>query len=195
MARFRWTQQAEQAAALIAQGNLSMDDIAARAGVVRKTLYSWRQNATFRARVDGLLAEFRAEVRRIGLATVEKRVAAQNDRWVRMRSLIEARADDPALADVPGGTTGLLVRTVRKVVVESDAERGPRSTEVAEFAVDAALLREIREVEKQAAIELGQWQARLETNAPDIRAAVDATRDAGDSYVDPDEADDDDPDG
>jgi hypothetical protein len=32
------------------------------------------------------------------------------NRWDRMRRVIDERAASPAFADVPGGTTGLLVR-------------------------------------------------------------------------------------
>ena len=45
---------------------------------------------------------------------------------------------------------------------EGALSSGSRVVEVAEYAVDVALLREIREHEKQAAIELGQWTEKQE---------------------------------
>jgi hypothetical protein len=52
---------------------------------------------------------------------------------------------------VPGGHTGLLVRTVKSVRDGSD------TTIVEEFAVDTGLLREMRELELQVSKELGQF--------------------------------------
>jgi hypothetical protein len=55
---------------------------------------------------------------------------------------------------VPGGTTGLLVRTY-KTLGSGESQRV-----VEEFTVDVALLKELREHEKQAAQELGHWIAK-----------------------------------
>ena len=38
------------------------------------------------------------------------RVQALQNRWDRMRRVIDERATSPAFANVPGGTTGLLVK-------------------------------------------------------------------------------------
>jgi transposase-like protein len=167
MSDFRWTETNRQAAKLFAEGNLTVGQIAENLGVTRQTLFNWRQNEEFKKWLDELSDEFKAEVRRVGIATVEKRVHAQNDRWVRMRRVIEARADDPSMADVPGGNTGLMVRTVKRVVVETDIQGHPRSTEVEEFAVDTGLLKELREIERQAAQELGQWLEKKEITGKD----------------------------
>lgn len=56
------------------------------------------------------------------------------------------------MPDVPGGKTGLLVREIKSIGA------GPNSREVEEYKVDTGLLKELREHERQAAIELGQWQ-------------------------------------
>jgi hypothetical protein len=55
------------------------------------------------------------------------------------------------MRSVPGGETGLLVRTGRFIV-------NGKAVDV--YAVDVGLLRELREHEKQAAIECGQWPQR-----------------------------------
>lgn len=55
------------------------------------------------------------------------------------------------MKDVPGGNTGLLVRTTKGI------GSGDTFQIVDEYAVDTGLLRELREHEKQAAQELGQW--------------------------------------
>jgi hypothetical protein len=53
--------------------------------------------------------------------------------------------------DGPGASTALLVRRERSV------GSGQNQKFVAEYKVDTGLLRELRKLEKQAAIELGQW--------------------------------------
>jgi hypothetical protein len=78
-------------------------------------------------------------------------VKALGDRWNRLRQVIAARAADPDHAKAPGGDTGLLVRKLKQI------GSGESARTVEEYEVDAALLREAREHEKQAAQELGQW--------------------------------------
>ena len=85
------------------------------------------------------------------IADRNARLAALQDRWQRMRALIDARAED--MRDVPGGQTGLLV----------EAKKPTKYGDVVEYQADTALLREMRETEKQAAIEVGQWSEKSET--------------------------------
>ena len=157
MAEFEWDKRTERAAELIAAGDLKYNEIAAEVGIEPRTLWNWRHNPEFAARVNELLDDFRTEARRRGLAVLERRVAAQNDRWTRMRRLLEARAD--SMADVPGGSTGLLVRRYKSV------GSGENARVVEEYEFDAALFREVREHEKQSAQELGQWTEKREINA------------------------------
>ena len=73
-----------------------------------------------------------------------------------MNQLIEERAVAPEMQDVPGGKTGLLVRD-RKTIGSGE------SAEVIDvFRVDVGLLRSLLEIEKQAAIETGQWTEKRE---------------------------------
>jgi hypothetical protein len=164
---FRWGQASERAALLVAEGDLSYPAIADRLGVARMTLWRWRQAPEFRARVAEHLAEIREDVRRCGVADRHRRVAAYNARWSKLNGVIEARAKDPAMQGVPGGATGLLVRKVRRLAVEADGDDRKRTREVEEFVVDGVLLRELRELEKQAAQDLGQWAERREVARSD----------------------------
>jgi len=61
------------------------------------------------------------------------------------------RAAAVEFAEVPGGTTGLLVHTYKAIGTGEFVEK------VDEYAVDTGLLAELRAHEKQAAQELGQW--------------------------------------
>lgn len=151
MPDFQWREDRINAAQLLANGTLTIAEIAARCNVTRTTIYNWRQYPEFAARIAEHLEEFRQEVRRRGLASRERRVEALNDRWDRLRQVIEERANDPTHAKVPGWKTGLLVHNVKGV------GGGENATVVDLYEVDTGLLKELREHEKQAAQELGQW--------------------------------------
>jgi hypothetical protein len=151
LTEFEWTDEKYKAAKDLASGVLTDEDIAGQAGVTRRQLARWKTHPDFQSRIQEHLDDFREETRRRGLADRERRVAALNDRWVRMQRVLEARADDPALQHVPGGTTGLLVHNVKGVGKGEDFQL------IDLYEVDTALLRELREHEKQAAQELGQW--------------------------------------
>ncbi|MHB1162281.1 MAG: hypothetical protein ACYC3V_18405, partial [Chloroflexota bacterium] len=100
-----------------------------------------------------------------GTADRVNRVAALNERWEGLYQVMEVRARQ--MASVPGGDTGLLVPKVRTVKLYAvvDEGEGTPTTEllagtgvavpVAEYVVDVGLL---REHERQAAMELGQWK-------------------------------------
>jgi hypothetical protein len=82
-----------------------------------------------------------------------------------MQKVIESRAAEMTLPDgteeAAGGSTGLLVRT-EKVIGTGD-----KATKITEYAVDTALLKELRAHEQQAAQELGQWLEKKELSGPD----------------------------
>lgn len=149
-----------KATELLAAGVLTQEDIADQLGIDRRTLYRWRQDPDFAARVEVRVQEIGAEVRRIGIADQSRRLAALNDRWNRMRRVLESRADDPTMQGIPGGSTGLLVRTTKGIGKGADFQV------IEEYAVDTGLLAELRATEKQAAQELGQWTEKKEVSGP-----------------------------
>lgn len=153
---FKWSDERRTAALLLAEGNLTDAQIAAQAGVCRQTIGKWKQIPEFSATIDSHLEEFRQEVRRRGLANRERRIRALNDRWDRLQRIMEERAGDPKMAGVPGGSTGLLLHNVKGVGA------GEKAKVLDIYTVDTGLLKELRELEKQAAQELGQWVERQE---------------------------------
>lgn len=168
MAEFRWTKRRERAALLVAQDDLTNEQIADAIGITRQCLDKWKRHPDFAARVDSLIAEFRAAVLVEGIADQVQRVKRQNDRWDRIQRLLDARAE--ANADLTGGDTGLVVREVTYLPGGATRERH-------EF--DAAVMREARELEKQAAQELGQWTEKRELTGKDggaIEVHVDDAR-------------------
>jgi hypothetical protein len=72
------------------------------------------------------------------------RVQALQNRWDKMRRVIDERAASPDFADVPGGTTGLLCNDYKGKVADTVV-----------YKVDTGLLAELRGHERQAAEELG----------------------------------------
>ena len=91
------------------------------------------------------------EILDIALVNQIKRLTAQSDRWEKLHRVIEQRA--AAMADIKeGGDTGLLTRKHRWVGGQDTGR------EVEEYTVDAPMLKEIRELEKQTSEELGQFK-------------------------------------
>jgi hypothetical protein len=105
------------------------------------------RNANIRARVAQIPAELSVGTIALEISSRNARVRALQDRWDRMRQVIEERAASPDFDKVPGGTTGLLCRDLRC-----------KDTPV--YKLDTGLLAELRAHEQQAAQELSQWQAK-----------------------------------
>lgn len=159
--RWRWSKAKSEAAALLADDELTAPQVAARLGISYRQLKRWREHPAFRAKVEAL-AEAHGEVtHRYAIANRHARLRALDERWQRLQQVIEERAAAPEMQAVPGGKAGLLVRRVR--VVGS----GKAAREVEEFGVDYGLLRELRECEKQAAQECGQWLTKAAQTKPD----------------------------
>lgn len=154
---FRWTARREEAAVLVAQDGLSNEEIAKRVGISRQGLDKWKRQPGFRERVEALVGSMAESVKGRGIADRQNRVSALNERWDRLWRVVEARAVQ--YADVPGGDTGMLV--------------GRGVAECAEYVLDGVLLKELREHEKQAAIEVGQWEGdRQDESAVLVREYV-----------------------
>lgn len=166
--KFRLTDRHERAAGLLAEDRLKDEEIAAEVGITDRQLRKWKQRPEFAAKVAEYVERYAERILKQGIARKERRVAALHDRWERMQRVIEARADEHA--DVPGGDTGLLVREAKLVKVyktdgcmddgDETLYSAKRDVLVYEYSVDTALLKELRETEKQAAQEAGQWTER-----------------------------------
>lgn len=163
MQTFSWTPKRDKAAVLVADDTKTDVLIASEIGVNEATLWRWKCHPDFRAKVESLRQEFREKVKAEGIANRQNRIDALNDRWKRMHQVIEERAADPTHASMPGYKTGLLVYQVKGVGKGEDFQL------IDLFAVDTGLLKELREHEKQAAQELGQWTEKTDFNV-ELRA-------------------------
>jgi len=169
---FEWSDAATNAAVMVAEDRVTDETIARRVGVSRSTLARWKRIPAFRSRVNEHFEEMQERARRRGIARLDRRMDAYNDRHRRMTKLIRDRGKD-LKGEIAGGDTGALVRkpkTVEVTVVQSkvleDGEMKTTTTrtreEVFEYAFDAALFKELRELEKQVSIESGTWAEKVE---------------------------------
>lgn len=156
---WEWTDQREDAALLAAEDRLTDEQIAEKCGIDRRTLARWKLVPDFASRVAEHRALWREELKRKGIAAKQNRLDALNDRWERLKRVIEERGADPGMQGVAGGATGLLVRQVKGIGKGEDFER------VEEYAVDTGLLKEMRDHERQAAQELGEWTEKRDVTS------------------------------
>jgi hypothetical protein len=153
--KLEWNEQLERAALFVAQDSLTDEKIADELGIGRTTLHRWKKDPEFIKRVKQIVEEIQAAIVARGIAERQNRIDALNRRWGLMDAVISQRAK--TLANVAGGgNTGLLVRQVKGV------GSGEAFQLIEEYAVDTGLLREMREHEKQAAIEVGDWTEKRE---------------------------------
>lgn len=166
----------ERIAFFVADDDLSDAEIAQQTGVSERTLYRLKRRPDFAARVLHLREEIRAEIRARGIAVKENRVRALHRRARRLERVIAERAAaaereelaaapegwHPPLvlpvpaAPVPGFRSGALARDYKSL------GSGDQQRIVPVYEFDAALWRELREIEKQAAQEMGQWVSKEE---------------------------------
>jgi hypothetical protein len=153
---FAWNKAKEVAARLLAEDELTDAEIATQVNVSARQLGRWKEHPEFAARISIFLQEMGSASLRHAIARRARRVRALDERWQALLKVQTERAADPTMQNIPGAKTGLLVRRYKSLRDES----GFRV--VQEVEVDVGLLRELREHEKQAAQELGQWVEKLD---------------------------------
>ena len=130
------------------------------------------KNAKVKARVKELaehVAEHVAEkIIAVSIASRNDRLAAADRRWKLMEQLMAARAAEMAeIAKTDpkkiaaGASTGLLVKRIKAVGSGANFKLGY------EYEFDAALFREMRELEKQAAQDVGDWTEKRQVTGKD----------------------------
>ena len=172
---WRWTHKAIQTAHLVADGYFTIDEICQRMSITLYRLQRWKKTAEFARCVDQLREAFGDECQRLALGRRIRRVEALIGRWQKLDDVIAARAARVAEATAatpqrgqpaPGAHTGLMARSLRGL------GSGDNFRVIVEYKVDIELLKEMREIEKQIAIEVGQWSERREHSIPELDAAI-----------------------
>lgn len=151
---FRWTQPRVEAALLVAEDELSDEEIAKRAGVSRRTLTAWKQHAEFAAMVGDHIGRLQAGMLKLAVAKKRKRVETLDQLHRGLLDVIKERTGE--YPEVAGSETGLIVRQIKQIGTGRDAQI------VEEYAVDTATIRQILAIEQQAAQELGQWADKVQ---------------------------------
>lgn len=157
------TVKRDRAAVMVAADVMTDEDIASDLSISRQTLARWKNEAKFKARVAAIVEETRKALVARGIVEKQNRLNALNDRWDRMKRVIEQRAE--VHSDYAGGgDTGLIVKQTKGI------GKGEDFQVIEEYAVDTGLLKELREHEKQAAQELGQWTEKTDitSNGKDL---------------------------
>lgn len=139
------------AALMVARGEKTKQQIAAELSITVVTLGRWEAEPEFAAEVEAIRASFRQGLIDKGIADKANRLEYYENIMRRMFVIIEARSCEPDAELVRGERSGLIARDVRFSKTGEPIDIG---------RVDKALLSEIREYLKQAAIEVGDWQER-----------------------------------
>lgn len=142
---FQWDERRLIAAQMVAEGKVTHDATAEAAGISSAALAKWKLAPEFQERVAQIVAEMAEALKKKGVRVRENRLAYLQRRIDKMHALIEARAVE-LNGEVAGGETGLIVRDYKG-----------KDADVPVYRFDAALVKELREHEKQAAIEVGEW--------------------------------------
>jgi hypothetical protein len=169
-----WNASRELAAQLVADGQLENTVIAARAGVTASSFERWKLQPEFAARVADHVAAFRKRITASGIATKEGRIAVLKARAAAIRGMLHARGTNPAMAMAFGSTVmqkGIQVKKLKSI------GSGPFAREVEEYAVDTGTLSEERDILKQVAIEMGDWQTKSQIEVIEGPSLVDILRD------------------
>lgn len=167
LARWNWTKVKHDALQLLAEDELTDEEISVKVGIRRQTLWQWKKRPEFADALKDAVAAMGEATQRYAVARKLRRLKHYDERHRRLLAIIEERAQATDMQAAPGGSSGLLARSLKMI------GSGPSAQMVEEFEVDAALLKELRELEKQVAIEAGQWTEKRE-HSFDIDAAIEA---------------------
>jgi hypothetical protein len=138
----------EQAATLLAEGDKTFAEIAKLCGIGDRTLFRWQTEPGFKARIEEIKTINSERTVQDGIARKDNRLSIYQDLANRMQMIIAGRSEG---MDGEGCASGLLARSYDKTGREM-------------FKFDAALVRELNNTLKQAAIEKGQWTEKAEVD-------------------------------
>lgn len=141
-----------KAARLIAANDMDRDRIAEEVGVKRSTLDSWNAHPKFKSKVAEFLEEIEQQMLRLPISKRHIRVARLQGLQERLQIVLDDRQEAYIKEEqVIGGRSGAIVKQTKTVGA------GKEARVIEEYAFDAAIFREIRAIDEQAAKELGQW--------------------------------------
>lgn len=147
-----------QTAFLLAQGRLTVDEIAQEVGVSPRTIDTYKADPAVRGEVAKLLQESGEELKKFLLGHKNRRLLDLQRMYDVLWDTLRERARDPRVQGVAGGRHGVTVAEPWRVVSgKPDGDTPGKPKLIRRYRIDLALFQEMREIQKQAAIELGQW--------------------------------------
>jgi phage terminase small subunit len=117
------------------------------------------KNTEISARITELSSRVEAGVVKRLIASSQARQDAYQDLYDRQMIVITERAAD--MAGIPGGSSGMMVRQLKKIGSGEDAEV------IEEYAYDTGLSKELRGTLQQMAQERGEWLEKKELTGKD----------------------------
>jgi hypothetical protein len=172
----------EEAAVLVAEDELTNDEIAAKVKITDRTLTTWKHLPAFMLRVDETVTEMAKAAQRYAIARVEKRMARRDRDWRKLQQVIEERAREAVaqqsvnqvliekaraqgtdeaqiewmFRDQPHVAAGM--ETGHVVRIETPSKFGT----VVEYKFDQSITAELRALEDAATKDAGQFVQRLD---------------------------------
>jgi hypothetical protein len=166
-----WTARHEEAAHLIAEGELGYPEIARRLGVARSVLWEWRQRPDFAERVEHLRQARFEEIERDALLNRRVRLLALSRVWTDTLAVMRLRAITPEAweaevntvpgAGLPTADRLLFPRGAETGLVAYSVKRTPRGGRSVEQAYDKGLVEALLKLDERAARYGGEpWATR-----------------------------------
>lgn len=157
LVRWEWNETKELAAHLVAQGRLRIPKIALKCQVSEKTIDRWKKSPEFLKRVEEHLAAIRIRFRSEGFAVRENRIANKRRRLCGLMRVLKKRAGNALRGGAEWDDTGFVVRR------EKSLNRGDGIfDEVIEYEIDTGTLAALNDLEREIAIETGDYKTKIE---------------------------------
>lgn len=144
----------EKAARLVAEDDLTDENIAVEVKISKRQLENWKQLPEFRARVKEHITQITEQILSSGYCRIDKRVELLGKNINRLESIIKAQASSDEVSGQPGAETGLIFRK----------DVPTRFGTTKEYSVATSILAEERAILKHIAQETGDWVERIAGN-------------------------------
>ena len=179
------TEAQAEAAQLLAEDELTDEQIARRLKIARSTLSAWKRLPAVEDRIESIILDFQRTLLRHGIARLDQRLARLDRDWRKLQRVVEDRAKEAAATERANAAliekskklgaddeqcrrvyrdlelVGAGMKTGHVVRIETPTELGTR----VEFRLDGSVLAEMRAMEMQAAKETGQWVERQDVTS------------------------------
>lgn len=156
-----------QVAELLALGELSDEEIGERVGVSRATINRWKKRPEIRAFIAAASEAIGEAIRADGITKKQTRLDAYEAQHAQFEQIRRERAEDAAkpeskLYGIPGATTGWIIGALKLVTHKNERDGSIWKEESWEYTVDTGLSREMNNLRKQVAQEVGDWTEKQE---------------------------------